>query len=179
MAIQLNTSSLHRQFSSLLKRRKCATVTFCPMRCESCNHVKNIINKGAQVRALTSWVGLTKPAVLPASSTACQQKGTAVLARWSLTPTILYSYSVNQHFPSSLLLCSSDSITLETKGDNHLSMIPPLLPTTWETSILSTGERQLINTLIPCVPAPFCDPFHLWNKVALGWGSSICYSPPN
>lgn len=62
-------------------------------------------------------------AVLPASSTAWQQKRTAgVLARWDLTSTILHSYGVNQHFASSLLLCSPDGMALETKGDNHLSV---------------------------------------------------------
>lgn len=121
MAIQLNTSSLYRQFSSLLKRRICATMPFCLMRCESCSHVRNSNNKGAQVQAPTSWVGLTRMAVLPASSTACQQKSTAgVLARWTSTSTVLYSYGVNQPFASSLLLCSPDCITSETKVDNHL-----------------------------------------------------------
>lgn len=105
------------------------------MRCESCSHVRNSNNKGAQVQALTSWVGLTRMAVLPASSTACQQKSTAgVLARWTLTSTILYSYGVNQPFASSLLLCSPDCITSETKADNHLSMnyfLQSGRPTSW------------------------------------------------
>lgn len=165
MAIQLNTSSSYRQFSSLLQGRKYATVTFCLMRCENYSHVRNFINKGAQVQALTSWVGLTRTAVLPASSTTCQQKSTAgVLARWSLTSIVLYSYGVNQHFASSLLLCSPDSITLETTGDNHLSMsyfykVADQLP---------EHRWVAVDPLTPCVPAPFCDPFHLWNKVALG-----------
>lgn len=174
MAIQLNTSSLYRQFSSLLKRRKRATVTFCLMRCESRSHVRNSINKGAQVQALTSWVGLTRMALLPASSTACQQMSIAgVLARWTLTSTILYSYSVNQHFASSLLLCSPDSISLETKGDNHLSMSYFLQngrPTSWA----QVRGSWSINSLCSCTLL-----WPLWNKVALGWGSSICYSPCN
>lgn len=120
------------------------------MRCEGCNHIRNLINKKAQVQALTSWEGLTKMAVLPASSTACQQKSTAgVLARWSLTLTILYSYGVNQHFASSLLLCSPDCIALETKGDNHLSMTYFLQgnrPTAWA----QVRGSWSINSLCSC-----------------------------
>lgn len=138
-------------FPAFWTRRKHATVTFCLMRCESCSHVRNSINKGAQVQALTYWVGLTRMAVLPASSTACQQKSTAgVLARWSLTLTILYSYGVNQHLASSLLLCSPDSITLETKGDNHLSMMSYFLQSGRPTSWAQVRGSWSINSLCSC-----------------------------
>lgn len=123
--------------------------------------------KGAQVQALTSWVGLTRTAVLPASSTVCQQKSTAgVLDGWSLTLTIPYSYGVNQHFASSLLLCSPDSIALEIKGDNHLSMsyfLQSGRPTSWA----QVRGSWSINSLCFCT---LLQPFPP-NKVALGWGS--------
>lgn len=109
-------------FPAFWSRKKRATVTFCLMRFESCSHVRNSINKRAQVQALT-WVGLTRMAVLPASSTAWQQKSTAgVLARWKFNLDCSPFIRVNQHFASSLLLCSPDCSTLETKGDKHLAM---------------------------------------------------------
>lgn len=138
-------------FPAFWSRRKDATVTFCLMRWESCSHVRNSISKRAQVQALTSLVGLTRMAVLPASSTACQQKSTAgMLARWSLTLTLLHSYGVKQHFASSLLLCSPDCITSQIKGDKPLSMTyfpEGGRPTAWA----QVRGSWSINSLYTCI----------------------------
>lgn len=175
VAIQLNTSSLYRQISSLLKQKNPKHHTDV-LPSEMWELQPSASTNEQKYLALgTFWTGIARMAcLLPTPQCAPWRRKQQQHWLDEVQPSLFFFMnSVNQHFTPALLLCSPDCIKHNLYIERKVTATTSLSQTVAATSFLSRGESQLIYSFLvllhPSATLSTCKTSWLWLC-----GSSIC-----